>query len=145
MGIGPVEYMVVAFPENRFTGDIAPALADLVEAGTIRIIDLAFVGKDTDGTVTAFELGDLESEVGAAFSKIVSESSGLSGGLLNEEDVEAVAEELEPNSSAALLVWEDLWATKVADAIRAAGGELWDLERVPHEVVQAAVDWAEQN
>jgi uncharacterized membrane protein len=141
MGIGPVEYMVVAFPENRFTGDIAPALADLVEAGTIRIIDLAFVGKDTDGTVTAFELGDLESEVGAAFSKIVSES----GGLLNDEDVEAVAEELEPNSSAALLVWEDVWATKIADAIRAAGGELWDLERVPHEVVQAAVEWSAEN
>jgi uncharacterized membrane protein len=141
MGIGPVEYMVVAFPENRFTGDIAPALADLVEAGTIRIIDLAFVGKDTDGSVTAFELGDLESEVGAAFSKIVSES----GGFLNDEDVEAVAEELEPNSSAALLVWEDVWATKVADAIRAAGGELWDLERVPHEVVQAAVDWSAEH
>jgi Family of unknown function (DUF6325) len=91
--------------------------------------------------VTAFELGDLESEVGAAFSKIVSES----GGFLNDEDVEAVAEELEPNSSAALLVWEDVWATKVADAIRAAGGELWDLERVPHEVVQAAVDWSAEN
>jgi uncharacterized membrane protein len=141
MSIGPVEYMVVGFPENRFTGDIAPALAELVEAGTIRIIDLAFVGKDTDGTVTAFELGDLDSEVGAAFSKIVSES----GGFLNDEDVDAVAEELEPNSSAALLVWEDVWAAKVAEAIRAAGGELWDLERVPNEVVQAAVDWSANN
>jgi hypothetical protein len=66
-------------------------------------------------------------------------------GLLNEEDLAAAAEELEPNSSAALLVWEDVWATKVADAIRNAGGELLDLERLPHEVVQAAVEFSNEN
>ena len=139
MTIGPVEYMIVAFPENRFTGEIVPALAEQVKAGTIRIIDLAFVTKDAEGEMAALELGDMDSEVGKAFGEIFSGGDGM---LLNDEDLMAAAEELEPNSSAALLVWEDLWAAKIADAIRNAGGELWDLERVPHEVVQAAVDFA---
>jgi hypothetical protein len=64
---------------------------------------------------------------------------------LNEQDLEAAGEEMEPNSSAALLVWEDLWAAKLTAAIRNAGGELYDLERVPHEVALAAVEWAEAN
>jgi hypothetical protein len=140
MTIGPVEYMIVAFPENRFTGEIVPALAEQVEAGTIRIIDLAFVAKDADGTVTALELGDVDSEVGKAYSQVFTDGEGL---ILSEEDLMAAAEELEPNSSAALLVWEDLWAAKIAGAIRNAGGELWDLERVPHEVVQAAIDFTQ--
>jgi len=141
MSIGPVEYMIVAFPGNKFRGDIAPALAELVKSNTINIIDLAFVMKDADSNVEALELSDLDSEVGAAFGEL----EGANGGLLNEEDLEAAAEELELNSSAALLVWEDVWATKLADAIREADGVLLDLERVPHEVVMAAVEWAESN
>ncbi|HUL86085.1 MAG TPA: DUF6325 family protein [Actinomycetota bacterium] len=140
MGIGPVEYMIVAFPGNRFTGEIVPALKEQVEAGTIRIIDLAFVAKDANGDAAAMEVEDLESEVGAAFSELIGSESG---GLLNDEDIMAVAEDLEPNSSVALLVWEDVWAAKIADAIVNAGGELWDLERVPREVVEAAVEYAE--
>jgi hypothetical protein len=140
MSIGPVEYMIVAFPGNRFTGDIVPALAEQVDAGTIRIIDCAFVIKDEDGQTAAMEVSDLDSEAGAAFSKIL---GGERGGILNQEDLMAAAEELDVDSSAALLVWEDLWATKIRDAMIAAGGELWDLERVPYEVVQAAVDYAE--
>ncbi|HYJ61565.1 MAG TPA: DUF6325 family protein [Actinomycetota bacterium] len=141
MGIGPVEYMVVAFPGNRFTGQIAPALAELVESDTIRIIDLAFVSKDADGSIAAFELSDLDPDVAALFG-----STGASAGMLfNEEDMAAAGEELEPNSSAALLVWEDVWATKLADAIRDAGGELYDLDRIPHDVVVAAMDYAKAN
>jgi hypothetical protein len=139
MTIGPVEYMVVAFPGNRFSGEIVPAIREQVDAGVIRVIDLAFVMKDADGNVTGLEVGELGSEVGAAFSML----AGEGGGLLNEEDLEAAAEELEPDSSAALLVWEDLWAAKIAEAIRNAGGEVYDLERLPHEVVQAAVEFAE--
>jgi Family of unknown function (DUF6325) len=136
--IGPVDYMIVAFPGNKFKGEIAPELADLVESGTIRIIDLAFVGKTSDGEVMFFELTELDPEVQAAF-----ETAGVEvNGLFNEEDLKAAAEELKPNSSAALLVWENLWATKVAQAIRDAGGELLDFERLPHEVVQAARDAA---
>ena len=142
MAIGPVEYMIVEFPGNRFRGEVIPAIKEQVDAGTIRIIDFAFVAKDADGNVLAMEVEDLDSEVGAAFSELL---GGDNGGLLNEEDVLAAAEELEPNCSAGLLVWEDVWATKIAEAIRNAGGELWDLERIPHEVVQAAVDFAESN
>jgi hypothetical protein len=139
--IGPVEYMIVAFPGNRFTGEIAPALQELVESETIRIIDLAFVAKDADGEVAGFELSDLDPEMQAALEKAGAEAAGL----FNEEDLAAAAEELEPNSSAALLVWEDLWAGRLADSIRDAGGELYDLGRVPHEIVIAAREWASAN
>ena len=88
MTIGPVEYMIVAFPGNKFTGEIVPALAELVESGTVRIIDLAFVIKDGDGNVAAMEANDLDSEVGAAFAELAGEGPGR---LLNEEDLQAAA------------------------------------------------------
>ena len=141
MSIGPVEYMIVAFPGNRFKGEIVPALQELVDAGTIRIIDLAFVMKDADGAVVTAEMADLDSDVFKAFDALSPETLGL----LNEEDLAAAGEELDPNSSAALLVWEDVWATKLRDAIRGAGGELLDLERIPGEVVEAAVEFANAN
>jgi uncharacterized protein DUF6325 len=134
--IGPVQYLIVAFPGNRFSGEIAPALADLVEAGTIRIIDIAFAGKDADGNTMAFELADLDPEVRQGLENI----GATTGGLFNEEDLMAAAEELEPDTSAALLLWEDVWAARVADAMRDAGGVLFDFGRIPHEVVQAARD-----
>jgi hypothetical protein len=134
--IGPVDYMIVAFPGNEFKGEIAPALADLVDAGTIRIMDLAFVGKNEAGETVSFELMELDPEVRAGFERAGIEVTGL----FSEEDLEAAAEELEPNSSAALLVWENVWAREVAQAMRNAGGELLDFERLPHDVVQAARD-----
>src|SRR5882672_8562700 len=112
--IGPVEYLIAAFPGNRFSGEIAPALADLVEAGTIRIIDIAFASKDENGEVAAFELSDLDPKVREGLEKL----GATSGGLFNDEDLIAAAEELDPNSSAALLVWENVWAQPVAAAIR---------------------------
>jgi len=135
--IGPVEYMVVAFPGNKFTGAIAPALKELQDSGTVRVIDLAFVTKDAGGNVAALEIEDLESDAGVAFKTI----EAAVGDLLNQDDLMAVGEELEPNSSAAVLVWEDAWAAKLAQAIRDSGGILLDLERLPHEVVQAALDF----
>jgi uncharacterized protein DUF6325 len=140
MDVGPVEYMIVAFPENRFNGEIVPALDELVSSNTIRIIDIAFVIKDADGDIEALEVADVDSRFGSALGKVLGNERG---GLLNEEDLMAAAEELEPNSSAALLVWEDVWATRLRDAIVNAGGELWDLERVPGDVVQAAIEFAE--
>ncbi len=92
-----------------------------------------------NGNAAAMEVEDLDSEVGAAFSELIGSESG---GLLNDEDIMAVAEDLEPNNSVGLLVWEDVWAAKIADAIVKAGGELWDLERVPRDVVEAAVEYA---
>jgi Family of unknown function (DUF6325) len=138
---GPVDYLIVAFPGNEFRGEIAPALADLVESETIRIIDLAFVGKDGEGNVAAFELTDIDPEVREGFEKAGVEVNGL----FNEDDLAAAGEELEPNSSAALLVWENVWARDIARAMRDAGGEVLDFERVPHEVVQAAREAALAN
>jgi uncharacterized membrane protein len=136
--IGPVELMVVAFPGNKFTGEITPALKELVDSGTIRIIDLAFVAKDADGNVAAMELEDLDSDVGKAFQTI----EGEIGELVNQEDLMAVGNSLAPNSSAALLVWEDTWATKFAEALANAGAVVLDLQRVPRDVVQAALEFS---
>ena len=138
MEIGPVDYMIVSFPGNKFSGEIAPAIAELVDSGTIRIIDVAFVGKNEDGEVVAFELMELDPDVQAGL-----ERAGVEvGGLFNEDDLADAGEALEPGSSAALLVWENLWAAKAAQAMRDAGGELVAFERLPHDVVQAARDWA---
>ena len=136
--IGPVDYMIVAFPGNQFKGEIAPALADLVDAGTIRIIDIAFVGKDANGDTVAFELTELDPEVQKGLDNLGIEV----GGLFNEDDLMDAGEALEPNSSAALLVWENVWARDVKQALLNAGGELVAFERLPHEVVQAAREWA---
>src|SRR5215207_2680988 len=139
--IGPVEYLIVAFPGNKFRGEIAPALADLVEAGTIRIIDIAFASKDENGEVAAFELSDIDPDVRQGLENL----GATSAGLFNEEDLMAAAEELDPNSSAALLVWENVWATPLAQAIQDAGGVGYDYDRIPHEVVVAAREWALAN
>jgi hypothetical protein len=139
--IGPVEYLIVGFPGNRFRGEIAPALADLVEAGTIRIIDIAFATKDESGEVAAFELSDLDPEVREGLENL----GASAGGLLNDEDLMEVAESLDPNSSAALLVWENVWATPVAKAMQDAGGVLQAYDRIPHDVVVAAREWALAN
>jgi uncharacterized membrane protein len=136
--IGPVDYAIVAFPGNKFRGEIAPALADLVEREVIRIIDIAFIGKSEEGDVVAMELTELDPDVQEAL-----ESAGIEvQGLLNDEDLQKAAEELEPNSSAAVLVWENVWARKVTNAMRDAGGVVVAFERLPHEVVQAAREWA---
>ncbi len=135
--IGPVDYALIAFPGNQFQGEIAPALADLVEAGTIRIIDATFVIKDEDGNIATFELTELAADVQEALAKLDIEV----GGLFNEDDLLDAADALPPSSSAALLVWENVWARQVAQAMRDAGGELVDFQRIPHEIVQAAREY----
>jgi hypothetical protein len=139
--LGPVEYLIVAFTDDAFKGEIGPALSDLVQAGTIRIIDLAFVGKDAEGEVTAFEMTDLDPDVKLGLENLGVEVTGM----FNEDDLMAAAEELEPGTSAALLLWEDIWARDVAEAMRNAGGVLLDFGRLPHEVVQAAREHALAN
>jgi hypothetical protein len=132
--IGPVDYAIIGFPGNKFRGEIGPALADLVDAETIRIIDIAFVGKNSDGDIVAFELTELDPEVQKGLDKLGIEVQGL----LTEDDMKATGEGLEPDSSAAMIVWENVWARKVTQAMRDAGGILLAFERVPHEVVQGA-------
>jgi len=130
--IGPVEYVIVGFPGNNFTGAIAPALGKLIETNTIRVLDLLFVAKDADGEVVAIEFDELEAL--GAFGEL----EGEVGGLITGEDVAHAAAGLEPNSSAALLIWEDLWASEFASAVRDAGGVVVEGGRVPHDLVEAA-------
>jgi Family of unknown function (DUF6325) len=133
MTIGPVEYIIVAFPGNTFTGQIAPALRALIDSQTIRILDLAFIGKDDDGTVVAFEVDEIDSRLG------FTDLDGEVGGLISAGDLEHAASRLAPNTSAALLIWEDLWAAPLADALRASNGQLIEGARIPHELISPAL------
>ena len=133
MAIGPVEYVIIGFPENKFTGAIAPALAKLIDSKTIRILDLVFIAKDEAGDVVVFEFDQLDEL--AAFAAL----DGETGGLIQEDDVAYAAASLAPNSSAALLLWEDLWAAEFADAVLGSGGVLIESARIPHDLVQAAL------
>jgi hypothetical protein len=130
--------MVVGFPGNKFTGKIAPALAELVESGAIRIIDLAFVTKDAAGNVAALEVEDLDSDAAQAFKVIES----VIGDLVNADDLETIGKSIPANSSAAVLVWEDVWAKKFVESLEAADAVLLDIQRVPRDIVMAALEAA---
>ena len=132
MTIGPIEYIIVGFPGNQFTGQIAPALADLIDNDTIRILDLVFISKDADGEMTAFEYDELEEL--AAFGDL----DGEVGGLIGPDDIAYAAEGLDPNSSAALLIWEDTWAVPLVEAMRSSGGVLLEGGRIPHDLAEEA-------
>jgi uncharacterized membrane protein len=133
--MGPVEYVVIGFPGNRFKGEIVPAVAELVDHDVVRILDVVFIKKDDDGNVTMFEYDSLDDVLAFGFADV----DGEAGGVLNDEDLELAAEALEPDSSAALIVWEHRWAARVAQAIRDAGGRIIAGERVPDEVVEQAL------
>jgi hypothetical protein len=133
MTVGPVEYVVVGFPGNNFTGEIAPELAKLVTSGAIRILDLLFIGKDAAGDVIVVEATDLDAASG--FGTL----DGEVGGIIGPDDVEHAGMALEPNSSAALLVWEDLWAAPFVNAVRKADGVLLEGGRIPHELITSAM------
>jgi hypothetical protein len=131
--MGPVEYIIVGFPGNKFTGEIAPELAALIESGTVRVLDLIFIGKDQDGSVVSFEIDELDNVPG--FDELDADV----GGLISPEDIEHVSSMLEPNSSAALLIWEDLWAERFVEAVRRADGILLEGARIPHELFAPAM------
>lgn len=134
MTMGPVEYILIAFPGNRFNGQIVPALRELVDNGTIRILDLLFIKKDAEGNVLVVELDGFEDDEGAAFDAIEGEVDEL----LSMEDIQLAGAELPNNSSAGLLVWENVWAARFADAVRAAHGQVIASDRIPHAAVEAA-------
>lgn len=135
MPIGPVEYILIAFPGNKFSGQIVPALRELVDSGIVHIIDLLFIKKDEAGNVLVVELNTLEDEERALFDEL----DGEIDDLLNMEDIELAAAELPNNSSAGLLVWENAWAARFAAAVRDANGQVLANERIPHAYVEAAM------
>ncbi len=131
-----LEYIIVGFPENQFSGEIAPGLAALVDAGLIRLVDLVFVAKGDDGSVVALEVD--EHEHLSAFAAI----EGTVGGVIGPDDIEHAAASIADGSSVLLIVWEDLWAAPFGDALRRAGGVLIEGGRIPTEIadeVEAAL------
>jgi hypothetical protein len=137
--MGPIDYVVLEWPgELPATGEVQPLLLDLVDRGIVRILDIAFVSKGEDGSVVALDVGDLK-HVAAAFA----EFEGASSGLLGFEDLEEAAAALDPESSAAVLVWENRWAAPVAAALRRSGGQLVASGRIPVQAVLTALDEVE--
>ncbi len=132
--MGPVEIAVYSFPGSQFNGQVAPALKSLVESGTVRVLDLAFVMKDDAGNVAWFEIEEAHARA--------PEFAGFHDDpidLLNEEDILVLAEEVAPGSSAAIVVWEHTWATRLADAVTGSGGHIVAREYIPEHIVDAAV------
>jgi hypothetical protein len=136
--MGPIDYLIVEWPDRQPTGEAAPHLIDLVDRGLIRILDLAFIAKGEDGSVAALEIADVGDEV-EAFAAF----EGASSGLLSDDDVAAAGEALEPGTSAALLVYENRWAAPFAAAMRRTGAQLVASGRIPVQDVLAALDAAE--
>lgn len=131
----PVTYLVIEFPGSKLKGEIIPALADLVEQGMIRILDLLVVRKHLDGTLEALEVSSLEGEEAAALSHLVPPTIGL----FNERDIALLSEALELGSTAGFLLFEHLWAKNFTDAIANADGRWVLMQSVPQDVVNEAL------
>lgn len=133
--MGPVDYIIVEWPDKQPTGEALPHLIDLVDRGLIRVLDLAFIAKGEDGSVAAVEIADLGDEF-AVFE-------GASSGILDDGDIDDAGGILEPGTSAALLVYENAWAAPFATAVRHSGGQLVASGRIPANALLAALDAAE--
>jgi len=134
--MGPIDYLVLEFPGSRMTGEAFPLLVDLVDRGVVRILDLVFVRKESDGSVVGVELADVNGDGELDLSVF----EGVSSGLVGEDDIQEAGTVLEPGSSAGILVYENLWAAPFAAAIRRSGGQLVASGRIPVQAVLAALD-----
>ena len=138
VGLGPVDYVVVAFPAGQadFSGEMASELRALIDSGTVRVLDLVLLTKDVDGSVEASELRDADdSEVGQLRAALADLAV-----LLAESDVEEIGSVLEPGSTAAVLVWENSWAAPFGSAVRRSGGQLVTSGRIPTQAIMAAIE-----
>ena len=130
---GPVEYLVVGFPDGIISDDLAPELAKLVDNEVIRVLDLVILSKDTSGDVAVAEIDGLDQF--ASFAAVDAEV----GGLISAEDIDFVGDDLDPGSAAAVLVAEDLWAASLADALDRSGGFMLDGARISRDLADAAI------
>jgi hypothetical protein len=135
MAVGPVDVYIIGFPGNKFSGRIAPAILELVENRTIRVIDLLFLSKDADGVVTTLAAADID-DTGASYLSI----QVTQPGALGAEDAEEVKDDLPANSSALLIAVENLWTAKIVDALRDADAVMIDSIRIPVDVAEAVLD-----
>ena len=133
--LGPIDYVVFEWQgQQPDAGEIQPLLLELVDRGVVRILDIAFVAKDPDGSVSGVELGDLK-QVATAFAAF----EGASSGLLGYDDLQEAAAALDPGTSAAVI----RWAAPVAAALRRSGGQLVASGRIPVQAILAALDEVE--
>jgi hypothetical protein len=137
--MGPVDYVLIEFPDGVHKGEAAPLLLDLVERGLIRILDLMFISKDEDGSVSALEIADIDDDGKADFMVF----EGASSGLLTDEDKEEAGNAMEAGTAALLIVFENSWAAPFARAMREAGGQLVAFGRIPVQALLASLEAAE--
>jgi hypothetical protein len=137
--LGPISYLIVEFPGNQMTGEGFPLLMDLVDRGVIRVLDLKFVTKSSDGSVRAVELMDLDHD--GTFDVALFE--GASSGIMDDSDAADAASVIEPGSSAGILIFENRWATPFVDALRRGGAELVAAGYIPQDTLAASLDATE--
>jgi hypothetical protein len=134
--LGPISYLIVEFPGSKMTGEGFPLLIDLVDRGVIRILDLVFVTRGTDGSTRALELRDIDLD--GRFDLAVFE--GVSSGLLDESDLADAGSVLEPGASAAILLFENRWATPFVQALRRGEAQLVAAGYIPQDAILASLD-----
>ena len=135
MTFGPIDFIALEFPGNQFKGEILPDIFELVEQGVIRVIDLVIVVKDEDGNVVSRELQELDSQ----HVKVLDPLKANISQIITAEDIANIAAQLDNNSTAGLMLIENLWAKKTKQAMLDANGKLVLFERIPHEVVEEAL------
>jgi hypothetical protein len=135
MALGPVDVYIIGFPGNQFTGQIAPELIELINNGTIRVIDILLVIKDAEGVVTSIEMSDLDSAGGPSFMSV----DIAQPGALGQDDAEEISDDLPVNSSALLLAFENVWASKLVGAMQGAEAYVIDYIRIPADVAEAVI------
>ena len=128
----PVEYALVVFPGNQFSGEIVPALLDLAERDIIRFVDIVFVRKDEDGSIRTIELNDLDDKSYRLFVLLGKQIESL----FTEDDLTWAADQMPENSSAALFLWENLWIGNIRNAIINSGGILAQRGQIPDDVIE---------
>jgi uncharacterized membrane protein len=134
MTYGPIDFIALEFPGNRFRGEILPELFELVDKGIIRIIDLVVIMKD-QGEVIVRELRELDAAYIAMFDPLQADVSQM----ITDSDIAMIAEKLADNSTAGILLIENLWAKRTMQAMLDADGRLVMFERIPHDVVEEAL------
>lgn len=134
--MGPVDYLVVEFPDARVTGDALPRLVDLVDRGVVRILDLVFLRKEPDGSVIGMEIADLDGD-GELDLRVF---EGAGSGLVGRDDLDEAAAVIGPGSAAAIVVYENVWAIPFSSALRRAGAALVASGRIPVHALLDALD-----
>ncbi len=137
---GPVDYVVIEFPEAKFSGEGLPILLDLVARGVIRVLDAVAIKANDDGTFVSLSVEDLD-QTGGAWELV----SGWGTDVLSQDDFDEVGAILAPGSAAAIIVYENTWAGPFAAAMLKAGGRVVAFDRIPVVDVIAAVEAAEAN